>query len=52
MGVPTGMNSDRESSPETLRTYGHSVFSAVSPEREVIAPNTRHQDHRYAHGAL
>lgn len=52
IGVPTGMNSDRNGSPATLRTYGHSVFSTVSPAREVIAPNTRHQDHVYAHGPL
>lgn len=51
-GTPTGVNSDRGSSPETLRMYGHSVFSNVSPAREVIAPNTRHKDHVYAHGAV
>jgi hypothetical protein len=52
LGAPTGINSDRGSSPATLRTYGHSLFSTVSPDREVLAPNTRHQDHVYAHGPL
>lgn len=51
-GAPTGLNSDREAGPTTLRTYGHSVFSTVSPARDIIAPNTRHQDHVYAHGAV
>ena len=52
IGTPTGMNSERGTSPVTLRLYGHSVFGTVSPEREILAPNTRHQDHVYAHGAV
>lgn len=52
LGVPTGINGDRGSSPTRMRTYGHSAFSLLSPARDVVAPNTRHRDHVYAHGAL
>ena len=52
LGTPTGINSERGQSPATLRTYGQSVFSIASPAREVLAPNTRHQDHVYAHGPI
>lgn len=52
LGTPTGLNSEQGQSPATLRTYGHSVFSAASPAREVLAPNTRHKDHVYAHGPV
>lgn len=52
LGMPTGINSDRGNSPIKIRTYGHSAFSAVSPARDLLAPNSRHQDHVYAHGPL
>lgn len=52
LGTPTGVNSDQGQTPITLRTYGHSAFSAASPVRDVIAPNTRHKDHVFAHGPL
>lgn len=52
LGTPTGINSEQGQSLATLRTYGHSVFSTASPDREVIAPNTRHKDHVYAHGPV
>jgi hypothetical protein len=52
LGAPTGLNDERGSSPVALRTHGHSVFGAVAPERELQAPNTRHQDHVYAHGPV
>lgn len=52
LGTPTGINSQQGHSPVTLRTYGHSAFSLVSPARDVFAPNTRHKDHVYAHGPL
>ena len=35
-----------------LRTYGQSAFSNVFPQRDLLAPTTRHQDHVYVHGAL
>lgn len=52
LGVPTGINSERGNSATKMRTYGHSAFSMVSPARDLLAPNTRHQDHVYAHGPL
>jgi hypothetical protein len=52
LGAPTGVNSDRSGSPTELRIYGHSAFSMVSPQRDMLAPNTRHQDHVYGHGAV
>jgi hypothetical protein len=52
LGMPTGINSERGNSPGTMHTYGHSAFSTASPARDLIAPNTRHQDHVYAHGPL
>ncbi|MBC7373035.1 MAG: trypsin-like serine protease [Frankiales bacterium] len=52
LGAPAGTTSDRNDSPMTLRTYGQSAFSNVSPQRDLLAPNTRHQDHVYVHGAL
>lgn len=52
LGAPTGINSERGNSAAKMHTYGHSVFSTVSPARDVLAPNTRHQDHVYVHGAL
>lgn len=52
LGVPRGLNSDRGDAPVTLSTYGNSAFAAISPSRDVMAPNTRHQDHVYAHGLV
>jgi hypothetical protein len=52
LGTPTGINSDRGNMPAKLRTHGHSAFSTASPARDVVAPNTRHQDHVYAHGPI
>jgi opacity protein-like surface antigen len=52
LGTPTGVNSEQGQTPVTLRTYGHSIFSAASPARDVMAPNTRHKDHVFAHGPL
>lgn len=52
-GAPTGINDQQAADPEVLRVYGHGVaVSAVSRERKLVAPNTKNEDHVYAHGPV
>lgn len=52
-GAPTGINDQQTAGTQVLRMYGHGLaVSAVSRERQLVAPNTNNEDHVYAHGPV